>query len=160
MTTCSEIRALLLEAEPGELRGEGGGTLASHLRSCEACRRRAGLLLQADEALEAALGAAPAPDVEVILALAAAPVEAGWRVRAVQAVRRAAAVRRTWIPLAAAAALTGLLLVTRSPGPAPAPVEAGAQGLPLVESAGADGVAILETDNPDITVLWFFEQGT
>ena len=28
--------------------------------------------------------------------------------------------------------------------------------LPLVEAAGDDNVAVFETDNPNITVLWFF----
>jgi len=161
MTSCADVRDLLLEAAPEELRGEGEGPLTVHLRSCAACRRRAELLLRADEALDEALGAGPALDVDAILAqAAAAPAEVGWKARAARAARQAAAARRAWIPLAAAAALTGLLLVTRSPGPPPPPAGAPAGALPLVESASAAGVAILETDNPDITVLWFFQQGT
>ena len=161
MTTCHEIHDLLLEATPEELRGGGEGALAAHLRSCGECRHRAELLLRADEALDAALGAAPAPDVDAILArAAAAPVELGWLRRTASVTRRAAATRRAWIPLAAAAVLAGLLLVPRSRTPAPLPTVAPPQAVPLVEAASAGGVAILETDNPNITVLWFFEQGT
>ena len=161
MTNCSEVRELLLEAAPSELRGEGGGVLAEHLLRCEGCRRRAELLLSADETLDAALGAVPAPGVEAILALAAQPGSApAWKTRAGSAVRRAAAARRAWIPLAAAAAVTGLLLISRSPAPLPLPAAARSEAPPLVETASAGGVAIIETDNPNITVLWFFEQGT
>ena len=68
--------------------------------------------------------------------------------------------RWRWVGLAAAAAVAGLLLVARGGDPpAPLPV-AQAQALPTVEEASTGGVAIIETDNPDITVLWFFEQET
>lgn len=162
MTTCAEIRELLLEATPAELRGEGEGALPAHLRSCDACRRSARLLLEADEALDAVLGGAPGTlDVETVLRRASeAPAELAWRARAASAARRALSSRRAWIPLAAAAALAAVLLVARSPAPAPLPAVAGSEALPLVEASSSDGVAILETGNPDITVLWFFEQGT
>jgi hypothetical protein len=163
VTTCSEIRDLLLEATPAELRGEGEGTLAAHLRSCEACRRRAELLLRADEALEAALGEGGVPDVEAILELAGQPASerarpAGFRAK----VRSLLPAPRHWIPLAAAAALAGVLLLARNGEPPALPpvARAQAQALPTVEAASAAGVAIVETDNPNITVLWFFEQGT
>ncbi|NJD20091.1 MAG: hypothetical protein FIA95_12520 [Gemmatimonadetes bacterium] len=161
MTTCSELRELLLEAEPGELRGEGEGPLASHLRSCDACRRHAELLLRADEAVDEALGSEGTLDVEAVLRQACeAPAELTWKSRAVSAARRAAAARRAWIPVAAAAALTALLLVARGPTPVPVPAIVRAEAAPLVAATSAGGVAILETDSPNITVLWFFEQGT
>lgn len=161
MTTCSDIREMLLEATPSELRGGGAGALAGHLRSCDACRRRAELLLRADDEMDAVLGVAEAPDVETILELASRPrVAVGWRARAGSGVRRFTSARRGWIPLAAAAAVAGLLLVARGGGPPALLPVAQAQALPTVEEASTGGVAIIETDNPDITVLWFFEQET
>jgi hypothetical protein len=68
--------------------------------------------------------------------------------------------RRSWIPLVAAAALAGVLLVARRGEPPPLAPVARSEALPTVEAASTGGVAIIETDNPDITVLWFFEQGT
>lgn len=173
MTTCSEVRELLLEASPAEIRGEGEGALVEHLRECALCRRRAARLLEAEAALDTALGEAGALDVEAVLDRAAqAPVELTWRERAGSAARwvagahRLASVRRglsgprRWIPVAAAAAVAALLLVTQGPAPVPLPAVARAEAPPLVEASSSDGVAILETDNPNITVLWFFEQGT
>ena len=161
MTTCSDIRKLLLEATPAELRGEGEGALAEHLRECALCRRRAARLLEAEAALDAALGAGGALDVEAVLARAAqAAMELTWRERAGSAVRSLASVRRGWIPLAAAAVVVTLLLVARSPAPPPLPAVARSEALPLVETTSADAVAIIETDNPNITLLWFSEQGT
>lgn len=163
MTTCSDIRELLLEASPAELGGEGDGPLAAHLRECALCRRRAARLLEADEALDAALGAPGTLDVEAVLERAArlpsVHLVSTWGARAGSAARRALSARRAWVPLAAAAAVAGLLLVARSPAPPPLPAVAHAEAPPLVEESSAGGVAIIETDNPDITVLWFFEQG-
>lgn len=57
-----------------------------------------------------------------------------------------------------AAAAAGLLLVARGPAPVPEgmPRVATVPPPPLVETSSAATVAVLETGNPDITVLWFF----
>lgn len=61
-----------------------------------------------------------------------------------------------WTALAAAAVVATLLLVRSDelpPGPSiVSPLEAATP--PTVESASED-VAVIETDNPDITVVWF-----
>ncbi|HSW30534.1 MAG TPA: hypothetical protein VLH75_13695 [Longimicrobiales bacterium] len=161
MNTCPDIRDLLLEATPAELRGEGEGALPAHLRSCEACRRDAALLLRADDALEATLGEGGTPDVEAILELAARPSVGEALPRRARARTWATVVGRwRWVGLAAAAAVAGVLLVAREGGPPPLAPVARSEVPPTVEAASTGGVAILETDNPDITVLWFFEQGT
>lgn len=66
--------------------------------------------------------------------------------------------------LLAAAVLAGLLLVTRRE-----PVPPGVVLVPpvrsdptpyVVEAPAGRSVAVIATDDPDITVLWFFEGGS
>lgn len=49
--TCESIRSALLGAELSELRGEGTGELAAHLRRCATCRGEALRIIAATEAL-------------------------------------------------------------------------------------------------------------
>jgi len=160
--TCDEARELLLEAEPGELEGTGGSPLSLHLAACGRCAAAAARIVQATRALDAHL-AAP-PDEEAVDAVLAALGRAGPRpVASVVDLRAPRWRRAAWGSLAMAAAATGLLFVARLPAPineganeAAPSVAAAVPPPPLIEASSAATVAVIETDNPDITVLWFF----
>lgn len=163
MSDCASFRELMLEAEPAELRGEGESPLARHVRNCPACARAAAVLLQETEHVDAFLADAPPLDVDAVLARAgiaprrAAPGTAPGRL----GIRRFPT-RRVWVPLAAAAALAGLLLLrgpepTRVPATDMAAREAPAP--PLVEALADQDVAVLPTNDPNITVVWIFTKG-
>jgi len=146
----------LLEAEPEELSGAGTTPLARHVRGCERCALSARRILGANAGLEAALNAAAAPVVLDLDALIAEARVAG--VSGEPALPRHA--WRKWATLAAAATVVGLLLFpTRDPSLPGVPLEASAAPAALEIPAGRD-VAVIATDNPDITVLWFFEGGS
>lgn len=127
--TCGDARELMLEADLVELRAEGDSLLARHLAGCEACRTMAQHILAQTAALHEAIEQRPP-------------------------VRRRFAWRRT-IPvgLAAAAALT-LLLVPRPKETRVVPVASEARPEGVV--ATASNVAVIQTRNPKITVVWYF----
>lgn len=175
MSTCTPFRELMLEADPAELRGEGNGDLARHLRVCEPCSRVAALLLEETARLDALLE--EAPDVDVAGILARAGVSSAPSGPASEAVRPAMAAsaasvpgrlgmrfprRRLWIPLVAAAALAAILLLrapwVRSPTASVAAAPESAAP-PVVEPAAGQDAAILRTDDPEITVIWLFPTG-
>ncbi|MCG6989398.1 MAG: hypothetical protein LJF06_14645 [Gemmatimonadetes bacterium] len=174
MSACTPFRELMLEADPAELRGEGNGALARHLRACAPCARVAALLLEETARLDALLEEAPHVDVAGILARAgvssAPPAPAPEAARSATAAARSVpdAVgtrfprRRLWIPMAAAAALAAILLLrVPSVRPPRASVAAAAErpAPPLVEPAAGQNAAILRTDDPEITVIWLFPTG-
>jgi len=72
--------------------------------------------------------------------------------------------RSRWVALAAAAGLAGLLVLVRiggqRPGQRPSQaVNAAArieQAVPTVEASPGHDVAVIPTDDPDITVVWYF----
>jgi len=141
----------MLTAEPVELSGSTGSGLALHIATCASCRTQAALLLEAGSELARALDAAAGHDAvgAVRSALAAARR------------RRDAAQRRAWtIPLAAAALLAGLLVIRYS-GSSPAQPSAPAarpdagRGITVAAPRGRN-VAVLQTDNPNVVVIWFF----
>ena len=143
--TCAEARERMLEAERTDLSGATDSELSLHLRGCARCRRAANRILEAERELWGALAAAT-------------PVRGAEE--AVGTVRRRAQ-RRRWVwrvaPLAAAAGLAVALLARREqvqqslPPKAP-PTRAGL----AVEGPPGRSVAVFQTDNPDIVVIWFF----
>ena len=160
MTDCSTTRDWILEVDPGELEQDATGEHTDHLAECPECRALADEILGAEAALRDTLDSVePALDVEAALV----------RAREGAAGNTATRRRRRWqvaVPLAAAA-LGGLLLIGR---PSPAPVAgfdpatvraARALGLvgprPLVNAQSHERVAVLPTENPNITVIWFME---
>ncbi len=158
--TCAATREWILEVDPEELERDGTGDHAEHLAVCPECRALADEILGAEVALRDTLDS-----VEPALGVEAALVRAREAAAAQKATRR----RRSWqvaVPLAAAA-LGGILLMNRPspvPGPAfdPATVRAArALGLvgarPVVNAEGHQRVAVLPTQNPNITVIWFME---
>ncbi len=144
--TCAEARERMLEAERTELSGATESELSLHLRGCARCRRAATQILEAERELWGALAAAtPGRGAD----------------EAVGLVRRRAQ-RRRWAwrvaPLAAAAVLAVALIARReqvqqTPPPASAPpIRSGL----AVEGPPGRSVAVFQTDNPDIVVIWFF----
>ena len=160
MTDCQTTRDWILEVDPEELERYGTGERADHLAECSKCRAFADDILGSEAALRDAFEA-----VESAVDVEAALVRARGAHDAYEATRQ----RKRWqvaVPLAAAA-LGGALLVGRpSPVPVlrfdPATVRAArALGLagtrPLVKAEGHETVAVLSTDDPNITVIWFIE---
>ena len=155
---CTDAQARLLEADLPVLRGEGDDPLAHHLRSCSRCRGIAAAILEGEADLAESLALALPPlDLDEILDRAGAPEGA----EVVPITKRRPRWTRsgagfTLIPLAAAAALTALFLgrTPDLPGPEYTP-ETGRLGLD-VEVPQGQSVAVLETSNPEITVLWLF----
>jgi len=154
VSTCENVRRLILEAEPDELRGIGSGRVAAHVRDCSSCGHLAARILGETAALDAYLTADADPStVEEVLRRAgiASPHWTGTRSHPQGWWGR----RSAWVALAAAASVAALLLAR---GPVPVAL-AVAELPPLVQSSSDRTVAVMQTDNPDITVLWFFQGG-
>jgi anti-sigma factor RsiW len=144
---CRTARTLLLTAEVADLEGRGAGDVSHHLRSCARCRDLAAELLQAMGELRRALETTERPGVEPV------------RRAVLDAQRRRARTRllARVVPLAAAAGLTGLLLVRRGPQVVPGitPARVAIHDVSVTAPPGRS-LAVLHTDNPNIVVIWFF----
>src|SRR2546427_7474831 len=136
----------MLEADRTDLNGATESELSLHLRTCGRCRRTAHRILEAERELWGALAAAtPRRGAD----------------EAVGLVRRRAR-RRRWMwraaPLAAAAVLAVALIARREqvqqwlPPTSARPIRSGL----AVEGPPGRSVAVFQTDNPDIVVIWFF----
>lgn len=151
---CEEARRALLEAEPATLRPGESDDLGRHLDACERCRRAAARILEGNRALNEWFDRAPALDVDAVVADAAG------------APRRTGRLVRWGAALAAAASLAALLLVGReasevtapSASPSPPPAVAAAPLPDLALPPGRNAV-VLETRDPDITVIWLYGEG-
>ncbi|HEY7192239.1 MAG TPA: hypothetical protein VH439_00715 [Gemmatimonadales bacterium] len=141
--TCAETRNLMLEADAAELTGLGASTLAAHLRECADCRAMAAHLVEAQRTLAATLTAA-APHGTVDSALRRAS-RGGYR-------------RWAWrvAPLAAAAVVAALLVGRRPPVDRVSPSAYHRFRGVIVEPPRGRSVAIMQADNPNIVVIWFF----
>ena len=154
---CQEAMEAILEADPEVLEGPGSTALGLHLQECPRCRAKARAILQGEAHL--AMGLARdlrTPDLDEILRQAAerGPAGVGSGRKAAWSVSTGRVIR-TLIPLAAAATL--VLLLGRSPSlpgspyvPSPPP-----SGL-NVEVPQGQSVAVMETTNPKIAVVWIF----
>lgn len=153
---CLEARLALLEADLQTLRGSGPDPLARHLRNCAKCRAMADAILQGQGTLADTLATSvPPPDLDRIIRLAAGKADAessvrrhlpeGFRFRARLSVSLA---------LAACLALLFLFRAPALPGPpyTPPPPSEALQ----VEALEGQTVAVLETSNPEISVVWLF----
>lgn len=144
---CETAREHMLQADLADLRGEGAGELAQHLRACQTCGERARRILEQTTALAATLERA-APRT------AAATIRRGGA--AWKAPRRWAVA----VPLALAASVAVMVLVRNRTGQAPvsavtlSPAVAAA---PLdVQVRPGRAVTVFQTDNPNIVVIWSF----
>jgi len=155
---CEIARERILEADPAELSGDVAGDLADHLAGCSACHVLANRVLKAERALAGAI-AAMESGLDVDAALARVPRGQGWG--SVRGWRRAGLA----LPLAAAA--VAALVMLKPPEDSrqaaafdpSAPVVTRTLGwdrpAPVVRSISHANVAILPTENPDITIVWF-----
>lgn len=152
---CTEARDRLLEADLAELNGEADTELGMHVRDCAGCRAVAERLAGQERSLAAALDAVqPRMGVEEALVRVAAESASRGRVLTFP-------LRKAWglVPLAAAAAVAGVL-VTSNGGQLPGePIDVAAlhqAPVPTVEASTGQSVAVFETQNPDIVVVWTF----
>ncbi len=156
---CSEARRGLLEADRVDLTGQGTSPLAQHLQLCSRCRSIADFVLQEEDRMGAQMAeAVTTPDLDRLLEDALGPRakptdQPPLRPRTSTRLKR---VGFSLIPLAAAAALATLFLRPDPslPGDPYAPPQRTA-GLDL-EVPGGQNAVVLKTNDPDITVLWFF----
>ena len=155
MNYCTEARDRLLEADLTELKGEVETDLSLHLQGCTGCRAVAMRLAAQERSLAAALDAAR-PRMGVEEALARAEAESASRGRVLTF-----PLRKAWglVPLAAAAAVAGVL-ITSSGGQLPGePIDVAAvpqASVPTVEASTGQNVVVFNTENPDIVVVWIF----
>jgi hypothetical protein len=159
---CLDARRALLEAELETLEGGGNGPLARHLRECTGCSSVARAILEGEAALSDALNeAAPRLDLRKVMDLAG-EAEAAVARKGVQELRswRRPAPALAFLPLAAAAAATAFFLgrPPSLPGPTYSPPASGG-GLE-VQAPGGGALAVLQTNNPEITVLWLLDGGS
>ena len=144
--TCMEARAALLAADLEELRGAADTPLALHLGGCTACRAAAERIIRVEGAMGRRLGSlAPRRDIARPPAMPSRR-PGPWR----------------WaVPLAAAAGIVALLVVNRPHKPPPMeerPADVAVQeaGGVSVRAPAGRNVAVFQTDDPDIVVIWFY----
>jgi hypothetical protein len=147
--TCGEARQALLEADLAELERTQPGPLAAHLAACASCRAAAQRVLAATRGLEAQRSRAPTRSAAATAARDALLESA----RLMQARRRR--LRWTVAPLLAAAGLAAILL-TRPDAPTGDPIVRRPERLPPLVESTAPRVAVFNTDNPAIVVVWQF----
>ena len=149
---CEMALEQMLASDVEDLTGESGTDLAAHVVVCERCQAVASEIVEGQRRLADGLRA----------------MEAGRTVDAVLDEVRAQATRRrrrarvfgVLVPFAAAAALALLITSDRSGRvPSDAVVPESATAVPprtLVRLPPATNAMLLKTDNPKITVVWFY----
>lgn len=158
---CERATALLLEADLAELEGHGDTALAAHLERCPSCRERARRIVAAERGLDRALDGlghqGRAPDATA--AATGGEPTSGPRVASVPIRRGRRAVRWAWIPLALAAGLGTLILVSDEEPlptrPTSAALDRSTDRLRVDVPAGRNAV-LYETENPNVIVVWFY----
>ena len=172
--SCEAVRERLLEASATALAGRGESAVARHVRSCTACHAVARRILDETEWLGADLERLrPRMSEEEAVRVAFEGQSAALGRPA--AARRAGShdADRRWrrwapVPLAAAAAIAALVLtagprgqrVEEAGSTTSASAEATVTALSLeglsVDIPEQGRVAVFETTNPSITVVWFY----
>ena len=150
--TCTEALQAILEADLTDLEGQGESSLARHVRECPRCQEGAQAVLKEESALAQGLAEAVAsPELDVLLDQALGPATQPKTLRF-----RPRRFGLTLLPVAAAAAMVVLFLGSEPqlPGDPYLPPEP-VPGLGLEAPEGRN-VAVLATNNPEITVLWFY----
>lgn len=156
--SCAHCREYLLEASGRDIGAAlaGSGPAAEHVAQCGACR-----------ALAERIGAAQKGLAEGLSNLRPrGQGDEAARAAATESARRRRIGRRRWTWLAAAAAIAGLLAVRLADVSRPptlddvATMASSALPPPLgleVEPLDDESVAVFETDDPDVVVLWFYQ---
>ena len=156
---CRRPVADLLRADVDELEGCGSTELAGHIRACERCGALARSILSGYEALDDTLEAAVRVQERWIVALGQTRAARGVRHRS----RWALPIPPVWAAATVAAASIAAALALVLPAPLDPPLEqvwlppASAASVPVV-SAAQHNVAVIQTDDPDITVFWFYKE--
>lgn len=144
---CVTAQSRMLEADVEELHGDASTDLGRHLASCDRCRAAASRIVEGERDMAAALGAIEPPRA---YSSTASPPKAD--TRRVQWLR--------WVPaLPVAAAIAGLIIVGSGDDTPDlhAPRTQLSRGSPTVRLDQQNGnMVMLKTDNPKITVLWFY----
>jgi hypothetical protein len=155
MSDCTRSLDDLLEADLDELRGESVTEVGRHIRDCGQCRSVAQRILDSTARLDAALATRPGGfDVNAVLARARSP-------KSTPQAATITPLRSRWQRIASvalAASIVGLLVLgdRDQPLPGTAFVPSLRAELPIVEPSVGQNVVVIKTDNPDITVLWFY----
>ena len=155
MNSCTRSLDYLLEAELDELDGSADTEVGRHVGDCERCRVVAQKVLDRTARLDSALATVPHRfDVDALLRRARS-AEPGPRAATISPLRRR---WQRFATVALAASIVGLLILGDQDAPLPDSTLAPsvAARLPIVEAPATQNVAVISTDNPDITVLWFF----
>lgn len=147
---CAEARERLLVADPEELRDRSRTTLGRHLAGCEPCAARAASILRGQRDLDDALSRIVAE------ATSGAPD--------ISPRRRRLLTPRVALPLAAAAAVLLMIAGERwawggDDAELPTPEQVAAtqrEPIPFVTPPEDRNVAVFDTGNPRITVVWMF----
>ena len=152
---CASAINGILEADSQELCGAGDSELALHLATCERCRQLAESIFAGQLELARELDAR-SPRIRADEALKIAE-------RKASEVRRRNRIWQIGAPLAAAAGLTGVVLLSDGHGGLEDLVQARVPetlpGLEVQSPPGKD-VAVFEVaDRPDVVVVWFFDAG-
>ncbi|MCY3812910.1 MAG: hypothetical protein OXH15_14030 [Gammaproteobacteria bacterium] len=156
---CGRPVADLLRADVDELDGSGTTELAGHVRACERCGGLARSILTGYEALDDTLEAAVSVRTQSIVALGGARADAGVRHRLRWRLPTPPVWAAATATTASIAAALALMLPTPQ-GPRLGPVwqpPASMTSAPVV-SAPRHNVAVIQTDDPDITVFWFYKE--
>lgn len=168
----------MLTAEPAELRGDAATRLSFHIRDCDRCRAVARTILAEQAELDAEIRTtAPlrSPDelADLVLAHAAErdiqPGEAAADVVPMPSQRGGGSLRPTgWkvaVPALLAAVLAAVLLLPRPHGEWRRPeggnvVAMAAARRGAIEAPADRSVAVFQTRDPNIKVVWFYETET
>jgi anti-sigma factor RsiW len=156
---CEIALEALLEADTDTLGGTGEDALSTHVRECARCRAAATRFLEGERLLREGLEAtAKPPAQELVDAMSRRarmpPVEPEPRSTGA----RPGARWRLWVPAVGAAAATVALLWPGPPSPVPS-LLAPSVARTRVELPPGQDALVLETRNPEITVVWFFQGG-
>lgn len=141
---CSDAREAMLTAERDELRAEGDGALATHLRACTACHAAADHI----DATMDALASIVAPDPQSVSARRWSPA----RLAGMAA-----------LPIAAG--VIGMLMMRDASEKRSAPASTArstaqaSRGVVSVDVARGQTAAVIKTRDPNVTIVWLAPGG-
>lgn len=166
MSACHRPVEALLTAELDELAGEADTELGRHVRDCPHCSAAARKILAANEALNASLSQRRVLHSASLLARARSREHAPRASRPRWRARWLAYGPLGWVGagIGLVAVATVLLVLTLPREPLPSPelaaeqTAAGRASQPLMVDAPGYDVAVIPTENPDVTIIWFAKE--
>lgn len=151
---CSEYVEAMMEADIGQLRGEGASALAAHVRVCADCARQAALLIRGTQFLAREMGMGSGADPALGVRRVLVKTKQSWPRRLAVSALPAAAL----VLLALGIERYGMV----SPRPVDRPsavatdVDAVEAKTPGVELQAGRNAVVFRTSNPKITVVWYY----